>query len=103
MPMNEIVTDLDDLDSVKWKISASDVGDITAGAGFRIMKGRANQDDRDQMRQYKNHHMCSLMTSEPPSPLNPLSERAFPKGNGSASKNDLPPIELRSPTHDGPT
>ena len=103
VPTNEIVTGLDDLEYVNWETSASDVGDTTAGAGIRIIKGRANQDDRDQMRQYKYHHMCSPMTSEPPSLLNPLSKCAFPGRDGGAANDEAPPNQLRSPTNDGPT
>ena len=103
VPRNEIVTDLDDLEYVNWETFASDVGDTTAGAGIRIIKGRANQDNRDQMRQYKHRHMCFPMTSEPPSSLTPLFKCAFPGRDGGAANDEAPPIKLRSPTNDGPT
>ena len=101
--MNEIVTDLDDLEYVNRKIAASDMRNATAGAGIRIMKGRANQDDRDQLRQHQRHHMWSPMTSEPPSPLTPLSKRAFPGRSNGAANNEPQPIKVSSPPHDGPT
>ena len=100
--MNQMVTDLDDLERVNRKISASDIHDATAGAGTRIMKGRANEDDKDQVRQYQRYDMWSPMTSETTSPLTPLSKRAFPVRDGAAN-NETPPIKLRSPTHDEPT
>ena len=102
-PMNEIVTDLDDLEYVNRKIAASGVRDATAGAGFRIMKGRANQDDRDQVREHQRHHMWSPMTFEPPSPLTPLSKRAFPGRSDGAATNEPQPIKVSWPPHDGPT
>lgn len=101
--MNEIGTDLDDLEYVNRQIAASDARNATAGAGVRMMKGRANQDDRDRMRQHQRHHMWSPMTSEPPSPLTLLSKRAFPGRDGGAANNEPQPIKVSSPTHNGLT
>lgn len=103
VPTNEIVTDLDDHEYVNWETSASDVGDTTAGAGIRIMKGRAKQDDRDQVRQYQKHHMWSPLTSEPSSALTPLAKRAYPGRDGDATNDEAPPIKPRNHTNNEPT
>lgn len=101
--MNEIVTDLADLEYVNRKISAFAMRDAAAGAGTGNMKGRANQDDRDQVRQCQRHHTCSPMAPKPSSPLTPLSKPAFPVRDGSAANNEPSPVKVSSPTHDGPT
>ena len=101
--MNEIVTDLADLEYVYRKISAFDMLDAAAGAGTLNMKGRANQDDRDQVRQCQRHHTWSPMTPKLSSPLTLLSKRAFPVRGGSAANNESSPFRVSSLTHDGPT
>ena len=103
VPINEIVTDLDDLEYVNWKFSASDLRDATTDAGVRIMKGRANQEDRDQVRQYQRHHMWSPMTSELPSPLTLDSKCVFPGRDGGAANNESTPIKLGRVPHDETT